>query len=319
MHPTSQNYGILVSTRNRPHQLNRMLDSVLHSSLKPKQVIIISSGDSIDEMLRNFELLLPITHKHIEGRGQIRQKIEGVKLLAADLDWVAFFDDDILLERNAIHNIFETVSNHPNPERILGVGLATNDLPENNHSLTRRIFTRFFGINENKPGGIQRNGQNNSYMSSSIPIETSWLNGASIWRRDIASNYNIPHLKARYSICEDLIFSYPYSKQGILLFNPGSKFSFQEHVVEIQASPDIFRALTYWRLYFVSLHSELSKSLFLWSQVGRTLQYMISQKGNLRFRLTSASFAISILADVFLLVFKQIPSIRILELRQSDK
>ncbi len=311
----SPEYCVLICTRNRPAKLTVLLESLCVLTKRPNQVIIVSSGQSIQSSLEEFKGRLEILHKHIEGRGQIRQKMEGVKLIDPINEWVAFLDDDLVLNFDAIENVFSTISQHEASSRILGVGLCEESLVHKVNNLPRRFVSNIFGINTNSLGAVLPNGQNNSYMASKVVIQTSWLNGASFWRRNIAETYSFPFLEAKYSICEDLIFSYKFSKIGILLFDPNSKYASQDGAAATDLNDETFRALTYWRLYFVLTNKELSVSAFLWAQIGRSLNYAIVGNLGIFKKCRRLLLGVRILSDVCMLLVRNIPPVEILELK----
>lgn len=308
---------MLVATRNRPESLSKLLESLQFSSIHPTQVVVASSGDQIKDVIEKFSTALNITHIHIEGKGQIRQKMAGISLLVPTLSWVAFLDDDVILDPNAIENMFHTISNYPNSANLVGVGFSASNWKQDSVSLVNEIFSSFFGVSTRREGTVLRNGQNNNYMNSKTMIQTSWLNGASMWRKPIADTYEIPFLDASYSVCEDLIFSYQQSKKGILLYNPASSFAFQNISQIPQLNIVIFSALTYWRMYFVLTNEEFSINLFLWAQIGRTLHFAINAKGSFKERFVARKQSFSILFDVFSLTIKKVSPVQILKMRQS--
>lgn len=313
-----QRFGVLIATRNRPTNLEALLNSLIKSTTKFKQIVVVSSGVPIEETLIPFVKVLPISHAHLEEKGQIRQKMHGVKMLQSNLDWVVFLDDDVLLERNAITNVIRTLEKQQDKSSIIGIGLSDKDFKPSRQSILKKIFSLVFLTNTDRRGAVLRNGQNNDYMGSGTALRTSWLNGAAIWRRQAAETYGIPFLNAKYSICEDLIFSYPFSKHGVLLFDPSSCFSFQQNQDIVQSTKEGFQALTYWRLYFVLTNRELSKSLFLWSQIGRTINYIYTKNGNSDGVIQRVFYGFKILFDVVSLIINKVPPVEILELRQSD-
>lgn len=311
-------YGVLVATRNRPESLAKLLESLLVSSIRPTQIVIASSGNQITEVINNFKGKLPITHLHIEGKGQIRQKMAGIKLLLPVLDWVAFLDDDVILDSRAIENMSRTMLNFPNYPNLVGIGFSASNWTQAPATVLDNIFAKIFGVSTKRKGVVLRNGQNSNYMGAESVIQTSWLNGASMWRKKNVDNYDFPFLSASYSVCEDLIYSYQESKNGILIYDPNSHFTFQNNIQPSQLSFDAFSALTYWRMYFVLTNSELSINLFLWAQIGRTINYTLSAKGSFENRFEATRDSFLILIDVFALTIKKISPIEILEMRQNN-
>lgn len=311
-------FAILIATRNRPQKIVQLLTSICELSHQPSQVVIVSSGSPIHEEILDFQKKLNINYSHLNQGGQIRQKIEGLKLVSHSVDWILFLDDDVLLNKNSVSNAFRYLEGEGNTKTIVGIGFKNGDSVDKSSSLFKSIVSQFFGIINTNRGSVTKNGQSVDYMDSLETIETKWLNGISMWRRDIGLEYNIPFLEAPYSSCEDLIFSYSASKKGRLLFIPDCEFTFQEDSLVLKQSFSVFKSTTYWRLYFVLSHNELSVYKFLWSQVGRTYSYSFISGGKDLRTITRVIKSTRILFDIFYLTARRTPGIRILEIRQSQ-
>jgi len=261
-------YSILIATRNRARSLQKLLNSISQSTIQPLEIVIVSTGNEIEDELTMFDGKLPIRHFHLSGYGQIRQKLFGISKLSNAASWVLFLDDDLLLLPSAVESAFDALARQISNNRIVGLGLSQGNQLDLS---AKELLLKLLGTHGH--GRVWKSGTNINYMGSKKIIETEWLNGVGLWRFDVLSNYHFDYLQSRYSICEDLIFSYRNSKVGKLLFVPAAKFEFQEAVSALSSSYDSFRANAYWRLYFVKSNSELSVRLFLFFQLYRTLTY----------------------------------------------
>lgn len=273
-------FAILIPTRNRPLKVSRLLSSIESLSIKPVQIVIVASGEDIGPTIAPFSNLLPITYKHTNSAGQIAQKKIGITLLNPVAGWCLFLDDDLLIEPYSIVNAFEAVNSFASGEAI-GVGLSlppTTRSRDSNFFL--RIVARFFGIRTNPPGRVFKNGHASSYLQEKEIAETQWLNGASLWRSDYLYSYGKGLPSPSYAACEDLIFSYPLSKVGKLIYAPNAKLQFQERELSNFDSPEVMEAAAFWRLYFVSRHDELSKWFFAFTQIGRAVFAIFRTKKN---------------------------------------
>jgi glycosyltransferase involved in cell wall biosynthesis len=276
-----ESVAILIPTRNRPIAIGRLLESISVSTLKPEQVIVVSSGQDIRSVIDKYSKALPIIHFHTDAIGQIAQKRIGVELIAQDITWCVFLDDDLLLGRSALEIALSTAKLY-NPTKVIGIGLSTPVTSRGiNLPVYLEILARSFKLSSKLPGKVLCSGHASSYLQSDSVIETQWLNGASIWRVEQAKNYgrNLP--STPYAACEDLIFSYPLSKQGTLIYVPHAKVNFQDDELSNFDSLEVFRAATAWRLFFVNQHKELSFSWFFLTQVLRSL-YVLKKAGRKR-------------------------------------
>ena len=305
-HSKQLSFAILIATRNRPAALDALLNSITALELPPKMLLIVSSGMDISHIIKMHQEL-SVKHKHISERGQIRQKMLGISEIAKDIDWVLFLDDDLILEPSSTANLFRFLSSHKNATSVIGLGLADGSRID-----TKRLDF-FFNV---KAGTVSKSGKNFDYMSSNVPIQTSWLNGASMWRRNQVDQYFFEYLDSNYSICEDLIFSYARSKSGSLYFIPEAKFNFQSNVKATVNDFETFRARAYWKYYFVSINSDLSVFLFLMSQVVSTLAFV--KRGDIKPKsiLLKLKFSIPILYDLILSSLKRKEPLELLKLRE---
>ena len=246
-------YSVLITTRDRPKELGVLLHSISKQILGPNQIVIISSGEDILHILEDY-LSLPIVHRHSEAGGQILQKKMGLELIDIKSDWVLFLDDDLELENDTISVLANFVSTMNASEDILGIGLnCVNGFPEK--KLLRKVPPSRFGI-------VSASGVNYSYMSSQTNMFTEWLNGASLWRRDVLVHYDLPIVSIKYAFGEDLVFSYKVSKLGNLIFLKQAGFRFQKTPTYDVRNFEIWRASAYWRYFFVAKNN-LSSSRFL--------------------------------------------------------
>lgn len=273
-HQISTKVGVLIPTKNRPEKVRKLLSSISQSTLKPRQVIIVSSGIEISQIITEFQDELGIKYIHTEVTGQVAQKKIGIKLLGSDLDWVVFLDDDLILNSNCLEIAIAEAENYEKltNENVVGVGLG---LPSTSRTKNARrwvkIIGRLFIISSSLPGMVYKNGHAASYLDCKEITSTQWLNGASLWRRKVVDNYGNNLISTRYAACEDLLFSYPNYSLGKLIFVPGAKIEFQDEELTDFEKYSVFRAAALWRLYFVSSNSGFSRLLFLYSQLGRNL------------------------------------------------
>jgi len=271
---TAHKVGVLIPTRNRPQKVRKLLASLVKSSIQPTQVVVVSSGDEISEVLNEFSSLLNVKYEHSASCGQANQKKIGVNLLEQDLDWVVFLDDDLVVQPNCIENALRDVLDFEilSDNRVTGVGLA---LPPTSRALNSHGVLRWIGraflISNAKPGVVSKNGHAASYLESRETLPTQWLNGASMWRRNSINFYGKDLVSTKYAACEDLIFSYSQFQGSNLIYSPNALITFQEDEVTNFESSLVFETAALWRLYFVMTNRGFSRTLFLYSQIGRTL------------------------------------------------
>lgn len=277
-------FSILIPTRNRPAQLLKLLDSINQSTCLPDLVVIVSTGDDLTAHLAKVRFKFEIDYLHVEGFGQIRQKLIGISRIPKSSKWIAFLDDDLEVGPDCFQNLFQALNSDILGENIVGMGMAEQLGDSRRNYIFRKYRSRL-------SGKVLKNGRNVSYMQSRSKLETEWLNGASIWRKDVLTCYSFPYTQSRYSICEDLIFSYSARKFGRLIFVPEAQYWVQKLD---KATPNSFdlRAFAFWKYYFVKINQELSVILFYVSYLGLTLKYLFKRQSEGRRTSTLKTLAI---------------------------
>jgi len=273
-HQISKKVGILIPTKDRPDKVRKLLDSLVGSSIKPAQVVIVSSGTDISNVVEEFKSVLKIRYLHSDVSGQVNQKRIGSKMLDDHLEWVIFLDDDLVVNSSCIEIAIEGAESFESQSKVKvsGVGLAlpsTTRARDANQLI--KLIGRIFAISNSKPGAVYKNGHAASYLDCKEITPTQWLNGASMWKREAVRNYGTNLISTKYAACEDLLFSYPNSLKGKLIFVPEAKLEFQDEELTNFEKFSVFRTAALWRLYFVSTNIGFSRFLFLYSQLGRNL------------------------------------------------
>ncbi len=268
--------GIIIATRNRPEALEKLLRSICKSSILPIEIIVVSSGNEISKLISEFNSILNIVYRHIDGHGQIRQKMTGISLITKEVDWVLFLDDDLLIEKNALLNAVKFLRDQHFYRSIVGVGfnLMPTSRLVSGHTFYK-MMAKMFYLHSKTPGKLLKSGHPMSYLSSTKVLNTDWLIGSSLWRRDMLSHYSFEFLEAKYSAFEDVIFSNNCKKHGELIYLPSSRLFFQNDSITRETS-HLFISATFWRFYFFQRNkSELSTFAFLWSQFGRSIFFVL--------------------------------------------
>jgi len=295
-------YGILVATKDRPIQLSNFLESVSNLSLLPVEVVIASSGANLTEIIDKYKYKLNLKHVHSLRSGQVIQKKLGLKYFSENLNWIAFFDDDIILLPDCITNAFADVTKLSEQNIIAGIGLACTPIKTSVRRLKYKFVKKLFLSSDKNLGRVNKSGYNASYMSSHKVIETQWLNGASIWKAELAKKYSVPFDEIPHAIGEDLFFSFQNLRYGKLFFSPSSKFMFQNYPEE-RFQLTYFVPHAYIQLFFVLTNKDLLVMAFYWRFLGSIINAIINT--NLRsMKFLSDIFAISkLFLDMTSLVF----------------
>jgi GT2 family glycosyltransferase len=271
-----ESFAILIPTHNRPRELTNLLRSIEKSTRLPAQVVIVASGLEVAHIVEEFSKSLEITYLYTIVKGQIAQKRIGMELVSKKVDWCVFLDDDLILQDSAIDLALSAARSYKKRD-IIGIGLSLPPLSRAlNISRVNKKLLEFFKLSSSRPGEVLSSGYATSYLQETSVVETQWLNGASIWRTKYARNYGMNIPSTPYAACEDLIFSYPLSKRGTLIYVPEARAMFQDNELSKFNSFRVMEAAALWRFYFVSKHKELSLGFFFLSHLIRTLYAMLN-------------------------------------------
>ena len=275
-------FSILIATKDRPENVEKLLRSIAESTTKPKFVVLISSGHPIHNIVSKYMDKLKIDYFHSEITGQVNQKKIGIARLQKEIPWVVFLDDDLLLSPNCLEKAFETLSHHNSSgENIVGIGLGLTPTARlKRSSRVQNLVGSALRLSSGSPGRVISSGQGVSYLENTEPIFTQWLNGASIWRIESALDYTSLVPSTRYAACEDLVFSYQQSKKGKLLFAPEARVTFQVKEPNNYNSGQVIISATAWRYFFVKTNPELSEWQLIYSQLGRLVYILATQPWN---------------------------------------
>jgi hypothetical protein len=317
MQNTIQNLAILIATKDRPEQLQKLLTSIGESSVLPNKVVIVYSGREISSIINSNQKILNIESIYSELASQIYQKSIGIKALGDTHQWIFFLDDDIILEINTIEKMHSEYLTNPMFEGFVGFGLSIlNRSVRQINSNTLRIL-KFFDLHSNIPGTVTKSGHAQSYLDSPVDLEVQWLNGISVWNSKVLTLYPAITTNTPYAAYEDVNFSYKVSKNFRLLFAQKIKVINQRMEGHTPLTINQFVYGGYLRYKFVFANIELSKWRLLAAQLIRGLDFTFrsneSSKIIVRFKAS-----LSLWVNLLILVIKNKNSEELLKAIESN-
>jgi glycosyltransferase involved in cell wall biosynthesis len=282
----SSDLAVLVPTKDRPHKLRSLLESLAEQSALCGRIIVIDGGESVRDAVMSFSDRLPVEHHSCDPPGQIRQRNMGIALLDDRTPLVATLDDDIVLLPTAVERMVR-FWNACDPATA-GVSFNIVNLPAEKHSW----LTGLFGLTGPEQGRVLRSGRNTAILSVAADLRTEWLcGGATVWTQHILRTFIHRERYAQWAIAEDLLFSYPIGKLYPLYVCADAE-ACHEHVFDHKMPMKqryYGRTETLWRFAFVESHEELSRGFFLWMQLGTMVARLL--KGALSFKVRHIQFA----------------------------
>lgn len=261
----NNNLYVIITTFNRPQKLYNLLKSLNVQRFEYERVIIINGGENVDFIVSEFLNTMNVECHECSPPGQIRQRNFGISLLDETVGYVATLDDDIIIQPDAINNIMGFIhSRHDNPAAV-SFNIINN--PKHRYSFIKKLFS----LSCTEEGRVLKTGYTTAFGNIDYDKKIDWAyGGATVWRKDILKSVPHPEFQSKWAYCEDLIFSYPIGKKWPLYVCHNAKVIHDDHINFSKNDPLAFykgKNSFLWRLHFVCSNSDLSKSLYIFSQI----------------------------------------------------
>ncbi len=212
------NISIIVCTKDRPFDLNRLLTSLTIQNFSFREILIIDGSDNpVKNVADEFMNSLPIKYWHVRPPGLTRQRNFGISHLSPDTQWVGFLDDDLELEENCILNLSKFIQQKT---QVKGVGLRIND----QRALKKNPLREFMLLDRFPGGRVTASGAAAPIRPYTESIQTEWVyGGATFWNIEILKEFKFDEWFSGVGYCEDLDFSYRVSRKYELAICAGAK------------------------------------------------------------------------------------------------
>ena len=232
-------FVLVVPTINRPTLLREMLASVNAGLVRPQAIFILDASDTFDDAAQDFPDL-KIKHVHSEIKSAAAQRNRGIELslsVIQDFDFMAFLDDDTLVDARYFALISQRFNENPDFVGISGIALN-----QDTKQRRRSIITDALGLTGDA-GSITKALVNISPEGISNFKEVQWLIGCSVWRRRVVEQIRFENDFSGQSIFEDVIFSYRARQIGKLGIDPSISI---KHVLSEIGRPDSRSHAYFW-------------------------------------------------------------------------
>ena len=300
---SSKSLAVLIATKDRPDQLQSLLESICQCSVLPSKVIVVYTGKDITYLTTSFKKTLNIEVIYSAFASQSAQKSIGINYIGNKYEWVFFLDDDLLLKADTIKTIFTEYLTNPLYEKYSGFGLGILNRSNRKFSWITAKLLKLFHLYSHTPGTITKSGHAQSYLDHPTEIEVQWLNGASVWRSTVLNHYPAPLSNISYSAYEDVVFSYNVQKNSKLLFAPKAKVINQKTEGNFPLTINQFVYGGYLRYRFVFNNPELSRIKLLIAQFFRGLDFIFRPNCSLRVTLR-INIALKLWVKILVLILK---------------
>ena len=204
---SASDLAIVVPTKDRRSYVHSLLECLVRQTTPPGQVVVVASGERISDLVDSYSDDLNLLYIHT-APGQIRQRNIGIDHVCQDAQLIAFIDDKVLLEPDAIEKMIACWNKVP--AESAGIGFNIINGQQNAYSWRYGVLL----YDSPKPGRVLRSGCNVTFFNISEDIRVEWLGGGySVWRRDVLNEFPQAELKTRWAVGEDLRYSYPIGKK----------------------------------------------------------------------------------------------------------
>jgi len=243
--PTRRGLTLAVCTMSRPESLRRLLESAGIQSRRPDQLVVVdASRDDASERVVAAAVAgggpcESVTYLRVAAplAGLTRQRNAALRLTEREL--VAFFDDDIVLDRRCLEEMVAVLEREPG---AVGVGGNVLAQPRRSRAALWRLRRLLGVVPTLEPGRYCRTGMSTPWMlpeESDDVVPGDWLPGyAMMWKTALAREIGFDESFEGYAQSEDLDFSLRAARHG------GLRMAARARVLHAQAPagrPDAFR------------------------------------------------------------------------------
>lgn len=248
---------LIVPTKDRPFELERLLKSMEGQDILPDQVIVVDGGNPGIKWLTDKFPRLAIDYLQVLPPGLTRQYNAGIRAVREDIDLVGMLDDDIILEKGCLSSMMNFWEKSADRLGGAGFNIVNAMVPK------KRWWTSFISLTtegNKRRGALLKSGRNVSYCPATFDLETEWLcSGATVWKKKIFNEYQFDEWFAGYGIVDDIDFSYRVSKNYKLAVVANARVQHLE-----TGDKDYFfwaYVVTMNHIYLSFKHREFSQSL----------------------------------------------------------
>ena len=262
--------AIVIPTIGRFEDLRRMLKSLASQTHLPEHVQIVGEGEGNAQVAAEFPQLraqfLPLPGSSIS-----QARNAGTRAASPDIQLIAFMDDDIVLEPDAVEAMLRfwqaappdvggASCNHMNHPRVYAARLKS-----------ARLIS-WLNLYSPQKGAVLKSGIHTMIGCPEETVYVSWLpTYAVVYRRAVLAEFAFDPWFKGYSYLEDLDFSYRVSRKYKLAVIADSRFYHYPSGIGRADPYEFGKKEVANRLHFVRKHTELSPALCTFSLLVRAM------------------------------------------------
>lgn len=289
---TASDIGIVIPTFNRPDKLDRLLDSLAHQTNVPAEVVVVSAGECVRNVVDRYTAVFRTRYDHLAPGGQIAQRNRAITLLSQRIRIVISFDDDIVCLPDSIESIIAAWKRAP--EGTAGIGFNMINEPPFDRSSPQVVL----GIIPNGPGKVSAAGVNSSLSSVRRDLRTEWLpGGATSWRFDIVQAASHKPIDVRWAAAEDLMFSYPIGRKSPLLVAHDARVRHLHDQRGFTVAESYERGRTFIRMRGIFVNQTIGMKSVVHRSIAVLQGFLVLGKGLVRMQGCRVSYGIGMVLE----------------------
>jgi len=218
------NLSVIIATMNRPHELQRCIESFVGQSILPDELIIVDDGNlNTEDVRRSIPGNIVFKYHRKAEPGLSASRNIGAKM--ADSEYILFLDDDVVLEPGYIEEIMKVYRD--DKEKHIG---AVSGVVVNRKKMPAflKYWERFFLMSKGKQGAILPWSFYTRIESPGKILKTDWVpGGLSCFRREVFNEFQLYDFKVfghsgRHGLA-DIEFSIKVSRKYELYVTPAAR------------------------------------------------------------------------------------------------
>ncbi|MCZ4282326.1 glycosyltransferase [Kiloniella laminariae] len=253
----------VIPTKDRPNDLQVLLNSFEKQSVPPEQIVICDGSSPSIEGLCKKHPKLPITYVRCFPPSLSKQRNAGMAAVKPNITIAGYLDDDIELAPDANERMLSFWQTTSKDTGGASLGVVNQPIP------VRKKLYSFFGIDGSDPGKVLTSGFATSIPYPAQTIETQWLyGGATLWKREIFEKIQYDEWYIGHGYLEDLDYSYRVSRSHRLYVVADSKCWHYPSEIPDSKRFVFGRQQIFNRLYFTRKMATFSKPAIAWAIFG---------------------------------------------------
>jgi GT2 family glycosyltransferase len=265
--------SVCIPTMNRPEELKRCIKSILEQSALPDEIIIIDDANLDQTIYR--QIIEPFTgFKYFK---KDKPSLSASKNLAKGLasnDLILILDDDTVLEKDYIQNIYKIFTNDTKKDIGIVGGIAIN---RKNRTSFEKIYKRIFLLDNGKPGRLLPWGFQTGFDNIAEDTHVQWVSGSnSFFRKEVLEDFSFEEFHGGRNALEDVEFGWKVfkSKKYKIMVTPSARLYHYRSSTNKEAMFNTGFKQAYNRCWIFRKHCKKNlknRTFFYWAMMGHIL------------------------------------------------